>query len=76
MNIYTFKLTKKHIVGAVLVVAALIAVLILMIPSEKAEATGATVTIKSQDDCVRYLTELGYQLDAASCESKKEAASN
>ena len=36
MNIYTFKLTKKHIVGAVVAVAALIALLILLIPNGKA----------------------------------------
>ena len=72
MNIYTFKLTKKHIVGANLVAAALVALLILAIPGgEETVQTGAAVTVKTQEDCVRYLTELGYQLDAASGESKK-----
>lgn len=71
MNIYTFKLTKKHIVAAVLAAAALIALLILTIPGAEAEQTGASVTVKTQEDCVRYLTEMGYQLDAASCRSKK-----
>ena len=72
MNIYTFKLTKKHIVGAILAVAALVALIILAIPSGEAAAeTGATVTIKSQEDCVQYLSGLGYQLDAASRETKK-----
>ena len=36
MNIYTFKLTKKHIVGAVVAVAALVALLILLIPGQEA----------------------------------------
>lgn len=71
MNIYTFKLTKKHIVAAVVAVAALVALLILMIPGGEAAETGAAVTIKTPEDCVQYLTQLGYQLDAASCRSKK-----
>ena len=71
MNIYTFKLTKKHIVGAVVAVAALIALLILLIPNEKAAETGASVTVKTPEDCVQYLSGLGFQLDAASGESRK-----
>lgn len=71
MNIYTFKLTKKHIVAAVLVVAALIALLILAIPGGEAAETGGTATVKTPQDCVQYLTQLGYRLDAASCRSKK-----
>jgi len=71
MNIYTFKLTKKHIVAAVLVVAALIALLILAVPGGEAEETGASVKIQTPQDCVQYLTQMGYQLDAASCRSKK-----
>ena len=45
MNIYTFKLTKKHIVAAVLVVAALIALLILAVPGGEAEETGASCSL-------------------------------
>ncbi len=71
MNIYTLKLTKKHIVAAVLVVAALVALLILVLPGGEAAETGASVKIKTPEDCVQYLTQLGYQLDAASCRSKK-----
>lgn len=71
MNIYTFKLTKKHIVAAVLVAAALIALLILAVPGGEAEETGASVKIQTPQDCVQYLTQMGYQLDAASCRSKK-----
>ena len=71
MNIYTIKLTKKHLVAAVLAVAALVAVLILMLPGGEAAETGASVTLKTPNDCVQYLTGLGYQLDAASCRSKK-----
>ena len=71
MNIYTFKLTKKHIVGAVVAVAALIALLILLIPNGKAAETGASVTVKTPEDCVQYLSGLGFQLDAASGESRK-----
>ena len=71
MNIYTFKLTKKHIVGAVVAVAALIALLILLIPNGKAAETGAAVTVKTPEDCVQYLSGLGFQLDAASGESRK-----
>ena len=71
MNIYTFKLTKKHIVGGVVAVAALIALLILLIPNGKATETGASVTVKTPEDCVQYLSGLGFQLDAASGESRK-----
>ncbi|MBQ4577900.1 MAG: DUF4830 domain-containing protein [Clostridia bacterium] len=71
MNIYTFKLTKKVLVAAVLAVAALIALLILALPGEEAAETGASVSIKTSEDCVQYLTQLGYQLDAASCRAKK-----
>ena len=71
MNIYTFKLTKKHLVGAVVAVAVLIALLILLIPGQEAAETGATVTVKNPEDCVRYLTDLGYQPDAASGECRK-----
>lgn len=72
MNIYTFKLTKKHIVGAILAVAALVALMILLIPGGgKAAETGASITVKTQEDCVKYLSDLGYQLDAASAETKK-----
>ena len=71
MNIYTFRLTKKHMVAAVLAVAALVGLLILLLPGDKTAETGAAVNIKTSEDCVQYLTRLGYQLDAASCRSKK-----
>ena len=71
MNIYTLKLTKKHIVGAILAAAILVALLILAIPGGEAAETGAAVHIKTPDDCVAYLAGLGYQLDGASAESKK-----
>ena len=48
MNIYTFKLTKKHIVAAVLVVAVIIALIILLAPGGKAAETGAAVTIRDR----------------------------
>ena len=71
MNIYTFKLTKKHLVTAVLITTALIALLILAIPGEETAETAASVTIKTPQDCVQFLSQMGYQLDAASCRSKK-----
>ena len=71
MNIYTFKLTKKHLVAAVLIATALIALLILAIPGEETAETAASVTIKTPQDCVQYLSQMGYQLDAASCRSKR-----
>lgn len=70
MNIYTFKLTKKHIVAAVLAVAALVALLILLIPGREAEATGVTVTIKEPADCAEYLRGLGYETDGATAETR------
>ena len=70
MNIYTFRVTKKHIVAAILILAALVGILILMIPNRKAEQTGLSVTIKSQEDCVQYLNSLGYEVDTAKAETK------
>ena len=70
MNIYTFKLTKKHIVAAILVVAALVALLILLLPGKQAETTGVTVTIKEPADCAEYLRQLGYETDSAVAETR------
>ena len=70
MNIYTFKLTKKHIVGAILAVAALVALLILFLPGREAQETGVTVTIKEPSDCAQYLLQLGYETDFATAETK------
>jgi len=70
MNIYTFKLTKKHIVAAILVVAALVALLILLLPGKQAETTGVTVTIKEPADCAEYLRQLGYETDSATAETR------
>lgn len=70
MNIYTFKLTKKHIVGAILAVAALVALLILFLPGREAQETGVTVTIKEPSDCAQYLLHLGYETDFATAETK------
>ena len=70
MNIYTFKLTKKHIVAAILVVAALVALLILLLPGKQAQTTGVTVTIKEPADCAEYLRQLGYETDSAAAETR------
>ena len=70
MNIYTFKLTKKHIVAAILAVAALVALLILLLPGKQAETTGVTVTIKEPADCAEYLRQLGYETDSATAETR------
>ena len=70
MNIYTFKLTQKHIVGAILAVAALVALLILFLPGREAQETGVTVTIKEPSDCAQYLLQLGYETDFATAETK------
>ena len=62
MNIYTFRLTKKHIAAAILAAAALIALLILLIPSRETRQTGAPAEprIRDQTDCARFLETLGY----------------
>ena len=70
MNIYTFKLTKKHIVGAILAVAALVALLILLLPGQEAQETGVSVTIKEPADCAEYLLQLGYETDSATTETR------
>ena len=71
MNIYTFKLTKKHIVGAILAVAALVALLILLIPDGESMETGAKMTVKTPEDCVQYLISLGYEPDTATGDCRK-----
>ena len=71
MNIYTIKIKKKHLVAAVIAVGILLAALVLLLPGERAAQTGASVTIKEPEDCVKYLAQLGYQTDAASGETKK-----
>ena len=71
MNIYTFKLTKKHIVGAILAVAALVALLILLIPDGESMETGAKITVKTPEDCVQYLISLGYEPDTATGDCRK-----
>lgn len=70
MNIYTFKLTKKHIVGAILVVAALVALLILFLPGREARETGVSFTIKEPSDCAEYLLQLGYETDCTTAETR------
>lgn len=70
MNIYTFKLTKKHIVGAILVVAALVALLILFLPGREAQETGVSFTIKEPSDCAEYLLQLGYETDSTTAETR------
>lgn len=63
MNIYTFKLTKKHILAVILALAVLTALLILLIPSREAKPTSAPVKVKTQEDCIRFLAELGYEVE-------------
>ncbi len=70
MNIYTFKLSKKHIVGAVLAVAALVALLILLLPGRQIEETNGQVAIRSHEDCLSYLKKLGYETDPETVEVK------
>ncbi len=71
MKIYTFKLTKKHIVAAILLVAAVVAAVIVLAPGGQAAPTGAAVTVRSQEDCVEYLSSLGYQLETGTAQTKK-----
>ncbi len=69
MNIYTFKLTKKHIVALILAAAALVALLILLVPGRQAEAASGTVKVKTPADQLQFLSGLGYQ--AEPCEETK-----
>ncbi len=70
MNIYTFKLTRKHIVAAILIAAVLVAMLILLWPGREVQQTGGTVTIKTPVDCISYLQSLGYEADGTSAETR------
>ncbi len=70
MKIYTFRLTKGHIVAAILAVAALIAALILLLPGGESRQTGGTVTIREPADCAEYLRQLGYETDPDTADSR------
>lgn len=72
MNIYTFKLTKAHIAAAILGLAAILALIILLVPGRSA-ATSAEgkITVKTRSDCVSYLQSLGYDVDEDTAECKK-----
>lgn len=62
MNIYTFKLTRKTALAAILIVAALIVLLILVIPDkERANAqTAIAGEVRTEADCIAYIQSLGY----------------
>lgn len=70
MKIYTFRLTKGHIVAAILAVAVLIAALILLLPGRESRQTGGTAVIREPADCVEYLRQLGYETDPDSADSR------
>ncbi len=70
INIYTIKLTKKHIVAAILAVAALVALVILFWPGAETRQTGGAVVIKAPEDCVSYLKDLGYETDPVSADTR------
>lgn len=73
MNIYTFRLTRKHIAAAILVLAALVALLILLIPSRESGSApaAATVRIRDRSDCVQFLETLGYQVNPDTAEARE-----
>lgn len=73
MNIYTFRLTKKHIVAAILALTALIALLILLLPSREnnAEEASAQVRIRDKSDCITFLEGLGYQVNSETAEARE-----
>ena len=71
MNIYTFKLSKKTIVAAILCAALLVALLILLIPGKQQPVSGQSkITVKSPEDCVSYLRELGYETETEAAVTK------
>lgn len=73
MNIYTFRLTKKHIVVAILALTALIALLILLLPSRESDAASASAQLRIRDsaDCITFLEGLGYQVDPDTAETRE-----
>lgn len=71
MNIYTIKIKKKHLVAAIIAAGVLLATLILLLPGEKSMETGAAITIREQEDCSKYLAQLGYETDPSASEMKK-----
>ncbi|MDR1736594.1 MAG: DUF4830 domain-containing protein [Oscillospiraceae bacterium] len=65
MFIVTAKLTKKRLVGAIVVAGAiLIAVIVLIASNNRADAAnvGAVKNIKTNDDRVAYLMSLGWDV--------------
>ena len=78
MTIYTFKLSKQKIITAVLIVAAVIAAIILLVPNRGAETAGsgtvATATsakVKSSADCVDYAASLGYAVQPEAADTRQ-----
>lgn len=70
MKIYTFRLTKGHMIAAVLAAAALVAALILLLPGSESRQTGGTAVIREPADCAEYLRQLGFETELSSAESR------
>ena len=70
MNIYTFKLTKKMLAAIILAVAAVIALLIILIPSGKDVDAWGVRGMSGRDDLVKYISSLGYEVDDNVWESR------
>ena len=75
MNIYTFKLSKRKIVAAVLVVAVILAAVILLVPSRQESQAASTpqpgLKVKTEADCVAYAATLGYQVQPQAGDTRK-----
>ncbi len=72
MNIYTIRLSKKLLLIASGIAVALIIGLILLLSGRDAAPTGAAIDgIRDKGDQVKYLEQLGYEVDQGSRTSKK-----
>ena len=71
MNIYTFKFSKKLAVGIILALAAIIALIILLVPGRKTVSASSIKEINDKEDIVSYITSLGYSVNGDIWESRE-----
>ncbi len=71
MNIYTFKLSKKLAVGIILGLAAVIALIVLLLPGRKSVSASGVKEINDKEDILSYVTSLGYSADGDVWESRE-----
>lgn len=71
MNIYTIRLSKKLLLTAGGILAALVLALVLLLSGGESAPTASMGVLKTKGDQVEYLEDLGYEVNQGSFVSKK-----